>query len=122
MNNNLIKKLEIENFIWYIYIILILLSIYGNVFEKNYILTKNNYYKNIYRNITIFVFVIALIIYIYYFYESYNTINNLNHCTEKKKNLNELSFFATTLILISGIIFVYIAIVDEDLDVELALT
>ena len=40
--------------------------------------------------------------------------------SKKKKNLITLSFIASLLIAISGAIFLYIAIMDEDLNVELA--
>ena len=40
--------------------------------------------------------------------------------SEQKKRLVTLSFIASLLITISGFIFLYIAIVDVDLNVELA--
>ena len=40
--------------------------------------------------------------------------------TPKKKNLVYLSFLGSLLIAISGFIFLYISIVDENLDIELA--
>ena len=40
--------------------------------------------------------------------------------SEKKKRLLYLSFLASLLIFISGIIFLYIAISDTDLNVELS--
>ena len=70
---------------------------------------------------TIIIFVIAIIVYIYFFIDGYESVKNMNPCTNiRTKDLNNLSFIGTTLILISGIIFLYIAVVDTDLDVELA--
>ena len=117
----LLKQLKIEDIIWIIYIGIIILCLYSNTLERDYILNNNINSKDKYRKINIFVFSIAVIVYLYFFKESYKTINNLKFTDNKKKrNLNELSFLASTLILISGITFLYIAIVDKDLDVELA--
>ena len=40
--------------------------------------------------------------------------------SNKKKNLTVLSLIGSLLIVISGIIFLHIAIMDEDIDVEIA--
>ena len=118
---NLLKQLNIEDIIWIVYIGLIILCLYSNTLERNYILNNNINSKEKYRKINIFVFSIAVIVYLYFFKEGYKTISNLKPTdNQKKRNLNELSFLASTLILISGIIFLYIAIVDKNLDVELA--
>ena len=117
----LLKKIEIENIIWIIYIGIIFLRLYGNKFEKHYIIYNDNYSKEKYRKNTILIFSIAVIIYLYFFIDSYKDVSKLKITdSKKKKDLNQLSLLGTTLILISGIIFLYIAIVDKDLDVELA--
>lgn len=118
---NLLINLKIEDFIWIVYIGIIFLCLYSNTLERSYILYNNNYSKEKYRKINIFIFSVALIVYCYFFIDGYKTISNLKtNDSQKKKNLNELSFIGSTFILISGIIFLYIAIVDTDLDVELA--
>lgn len=117
----LLKQLKIEDIIWIVYIGIIILCLYSNTLERDYILNNNVHSKDKYRKINIFVFSIAVIVYLYFFKEGYKTINSLKSSDNKKKrNLNDLSFLASTLILISGIIFLYISIVDKDLDVELA--
>ena len=61
------------------------------------------------------------IVYFYFLNDSYKSINNYkSNDSKKKKDLNNLSFVASLLICISGIILLYIAINDNDLDVELA--
>ena len=40
--------------------------------------------------------------------------------SKRKKDLNQLSLLGSTLILLSGIIFLYIAITDTELNVEIA--
>lgn len=121
MNNNYnrLKQIEIENKIWIIYFFLIGLCLYGNSFEKKYFLYGNNYDKEKYRKITIFIFSIAVIIYFYFFIDSYKDMKNNNY-NIKSKSYSELSFLGSTLILISGLIFLYLAVDDTDLDIELA--
>lgn len=121
MNDNYkrLKQIEIENKVWIIYFFLIGLCLYGNSFEKKYFLYGNNYDKEKYRKITIFIFSIAVIIYFYFFIDSYKDVKNNNYNT-KSKSYSELSFLGSTLILISGLIFLYLAVDDTDLDIELA--
>ena len=69
----------------------------------------------------IFIFSLLNIVYFYFFLDAKKSINNLKPWdSSKKKNLNWLSYMASTLICISGILFLYIAIQDKDFDVELA--
>lgn len=117
----ILKKIKTENYVWIIYFILIGLCLYGNTFEKNYVLYNDQKSKETYRKITIFIFAVALIIYLYFFFDNYKDVKNLKPTDSKrKKDLNKLSLLGSTLILIAGLIFIYIAIVDTELDVELA--
>ena len=118
--SDILKKLDTENFIWIIYIILILLSIYSNKYEKEYYLNNDIKAKENYRKLNIFIFFIALIIYLYFFEDSIKNIKTQNN--NSKDMFNELNFIANSLILISGCIYLYIAIFDVDLDTELVLT
>ena len=116
-----IKQINVENFVWIIYIFIIGLCLYANKYEKEYFCTNNIFAKEKYRNITIFIFIIAVIIYIYFFIDNYNDYKDLKPTDSlEKKNLNKLSLVGSTLVLISGLIFLYIAFVDEDLNVEVA--
>ena len=122
MQSNLekLKEIQIEDLIWCIYIVLILLSIYSNHFEKRYYLYNDIKSKEDYRKLNIFIFSVAVIIYLYFVDDGYKSL--INSKTPKEKDLNTLNFTASTLILIGGLIFLYIAITDEDLNTEIALT
>lgn len=123
MNENAkrIKQINTENFIWIIYFFIIGLCLYGNYYEKNYFLTGLESSKNNYRKIIIIVFVIAVIIYIYFFIDNYRDVKSLKITdSQKKKTLNNLSLLASTLVLLSGLIYLYIIINDTELDVEIA--
>lgn len=119
--NRRLKQIKIENYIWIIYLIIIGLSLYANFFEKKYFLYNDPCAKEKYRNINIIVFTIVTIIYFYFFIDNYEDVKNLkNTDSKKKKDLTNLSFIATALVLISGIIFLYIIISDEDIETEIA--
>lgn len=116
-----LKQINTENFIWIIYFFLIGMCLYANHFEKKIFLNNDEYSKEKYRKMTIIIFIIAVIIYIYFFIDNYRDFKSLKQTDSiKKKKLNELSLLGSSLILISGLIFLYIAVVDINLDVELA--
>ena len=119
MDKERIKKIEIENHIWIIYLGIIFLSFLGNSYEKDYFLTHNQNSKNIYRKLNILVFIILLLVYSYFENDALKSFNNKNKSIKQFK-YDTLSLIATTFVLISGIIFLYILIVDEDLLEEIA--
>ena len=119
--NEKLKQLKIEDFIWLIYIGIVFLSWYSNSLEKKYFLYNDIISKEKYRKIIIIIFSILVIVYLYFLNDSYKSVKNLkSYDTEKKKSLTKLSFIGSLLIAISGFIFLYIAITDEDINVELA--
>lgn len=123
-NNQKIERLEdikIENFIWIIYIGIIIISWYANSKEKKYILYNDEKSKKQYQNLMILIFTILLIIYYYFTKDSYDDIKNLKcNDTNKKVLLTYASFIGSFLILLSGIIFLLIAVLDENIDTEIA--
>ena len=119
--NERLKQLKIEDFIWIIYIGIIILSFYSNNLEKKYFISKNPIFKNKYRKILIIIFSILLIVYAYFFISSINDIRGLKeNDPNEKKELVYLSFIASLFILISGILFLYIAYKDKEIEVEIA--
>lgn len=123
MNNKLdrLEDIKTENIVWIIYIGIIILSYYANSKEKKYILYNDEKSKKEYQNLMIIIFSILFVIYYYFTKDSYDDLKNINiFDTEKKKNLLYLSFVGSLLILISGVIFLIIAIVDDEIDTEIA--
>lgn len=122
--NEKIKRLEdikIENNIWLLYLIIIGFSYWSNEYEKKYFLYNDQKAKEIYRIMTIIIFAVVVIVYFYFANDAINNIKNLKTWDDKKKvNLTNLNALASSLILIAGLIFLYIAIVDTELDVEIA--
>lgn len=116
-----LNDIKIENFVWVIYIGIIILSWYANSKEKMYILYDDQESKKEYQNLMVIIFTILLIIYYYFAKDSYDDVKKLNRFDSNKKiNLTYASFIGSGLILLSGIIFLIIAIFDDNIDTELA--
>ena len=116
-----LNDIKIENYIWLIYIFIIILSWYANSKEKNFLINQDEKSRKEYQNLLILIFTILVIIYYYFAKSSYDDIKKLKiNDTNKKKLLTYMSFLGSFLVLISGIIFLTIAINDENLDVEIA--
>lgn len=123
MNNNQerLKQIETENTIWFIYFFIIGLCLYGNKFEEKYFKYNDLAAREKYRKINTLIFTIAVIIYFYFFIDNYNEYKKLNcFSTKTKVKYTNLSMLASTLILISGLIFLYIAITDINLETEIS--
>ena len=104
-----------------LHIIIIGISYYSNYLEKDYFVNNNIESKKKYRETLIIIFSILLIIYLYFTVDAYKSVQSLKENDSKeKKDLVTLSFIGSFLILISGIIFLYVAYKDYNLDVELA--
>lgn len=69
----------------------------------------------------ILIFSILVVIYLYFVKDSLDDYKKIKPSDSiKKKNLTYLAFISSLLIAVSGFIFLYIAFMDEDIDVELA--
>ena len=116
-----LNQLKIEDYIWLIYIGIIFASWYSNTLERKYFVYNDLKSRDKYRKVMSFIFSILIIVYLYFLKDSFDDIKNLSYYdTEEKRNLTYLSFIASLFIAISGFIFLYIAIKDEEIDVELA--
>ena len=123
MNDRLdrLEDIKIENFIWVIYIGIIILSWYANSKEKKFILYNDEKSRQEYQGLLILIFSILLFVYYYFTKDSYSDLKKLNYYdTDKKKILTYASFTGSLLILISGVIFLIIAITDDNIDTEIA--
>lgn len=116
-----LEDIKIENFVWVIYIGIIILSWYANSKEKKFLLYNDEVSRKEYQNLMILIFTILVIIYAYFANDSYGDLKKLKDSdTDKKKILHYASFIGSFLVLISGIIFLFIVIVDEEINVEIA--
>ena len=122
--NDKLKRLEdikIENIVWIIYIGIIILSWYANSKEKKYLLYNDLLSKKEYQNLLILIFTILVIIYFYFAKSGYEDILNLtSYDSPKKQMLTKFAFIGSFLILVSGIIYLVLAILDDEIEIVLA--
>ena len=119
--NNKLKQLKTEDYIWIIYIGIIILSWYSNSLERKYYIYNDINSKNSYQHIMILIFSILVIVYLYFLKSSIDDLRNLKPSdSQKKKRLVYLSFLGSLFVALSGFIFLYVSINNQDLDVELA--
>ncbi|MBR2827748.1 MAG: hypothetical protein IKE70_00750, partial [Bacilli bacterium] len=65
------------------------------------------------------IFIILILVYSYFEKDALNSFNNKNK-SKKEQEYDTLVLIATTMILISGFIFLYIILEDKDLLEEIA--
>ena len=82
---NRLKDIKVENYIWIIYIGIIVLSWYANSKEKDFIINKNENSKKEYQALMILIFTILLFIYYYFTIDSYDDVRELTSLDSKKK-------------------------------------
>lgn len=105
MNNNVdneIKRLDFEDMLWVIFIFLSIMNIVSNGYQKEYVVSGNEYYEDRAGNISIFVLTVLLLIYLYFFIRNYKMYNSKSGVTnvDLVKLLGSLLFILGTLCLL----------------------
>ena len=97
-----IKRLNFEDILWGIFIILSILNIVCNKLQKDYVITNNQYYEDSANNISIFVLSILFLVYLYFFLRNYNMYNNKDNPTDADliKVMGSMFFIIGTLCLL----------------------
>ena len=114
-----LKQIQMENNIWIIYLVIIGFSYYANYLETNYFITKNPQSKLQYRKINAYIFITLILVYLYFEKDAWTSFQKKRK-NETEKKYDTLILIATTAVLISGFIFLYIILEDEDLETEIA--
>ncbi|HJJ17459.1 MAG TPA: hypothetical protein OIM63_05205 [Bacilli bacterium] len=112
MNNSIFEKIKetnIEDIIWLTYFFTIIANLYSNYLERDYIKNNNIRSRNLFRQINLYVLVIAFFIYLYFVFLSYKSIRNLrSNATQKKVFLTNLTLISALLFLIAGALNIFI--------------
>ena len=72
-------RLNFENFLWVVFILLAVLNIYGDVDDKKFLQTHCSYYKEESHRIFTFTLVVTLLIYLYFFIRNYHKYNAVDY-------------------------------------------
>lgn len=125
MNDNLkkrLKEIEVEDMVLGIFIVIIILAYTANKIEKNYFIKGLEIDKKKYYYLSIFIFSIVVIINIYFFKISYEDVVTItDDIPDNVKEYAYLTLLASILSLIAGIIILYIAISDTEIDAEITI-
>ena len=119
---NRIKEIEIEDIIFGIFIIIIIMSYIANDFEKKFFVYRDEFDKKTYYYLQIIIFLIIIVINIYYVVTSYKDVSTLS-CNDsyKRKKYAKLDLIASISALVTTSIILYIAITDRDIEAEITL-
>lgn len=104
-NNNELREVTINEWIWVIFVILSLANIFGDEIEKNTIKEKNLHNQTS-RKIFLTTASIALIIYFYFVIHSYSKLKELKK-QNKNTNLQETNLLGNTLVFLGACILLY---------------
>lgn len=112
-----LKEVQIEDYIWIIYIFLAIFAIISNHYEKEYIKKHDKNAEKTFRLINTEIFIIIFIIYIYFVYVNYKHIKNLDSTSSFKNILiSNAGFIAAVIFLVGGLINLLISIFGSDDD------
>lgn len=111
MLNDDVKRIKVEDYIWIIFIILSLLSIYANHDELKYIALHDKKYKNEAKSIGKFTLEISILIYIYFLLRNYDSYNK---CSCKEKKLYSTKVFGSIFVLVGFFCLLYFQFKQND--------
>lgn len=122
MNNERIEEIDKENIILVIFVGIIILAYIANLIEKRYFRYGNDSDRRDYYYVQSSIFIIVVILNIYYVYNSYMVVSNLSpDISEESKRYAYLDFVASVIALVAGLILLYIAITDTNLESEISI-
>ena len=105
-----INRLNFEDIIWIIFILLSILNIISNKYQKEYILNKNKNYENISKKISIFILIILIFIYLYFFKRNYHMYSNKDNLTKE----DTIKLLGSFLFVIGTFCLLYFQINSKD--------
>lgn len=105
MDNNVdmeLNRLDFEDILWGIFIILSIMNIISNKLQKEYVISNSQYYEDKANNISICVLIILVFIYLYFFFRNYNMYNNKDNPSKEDmiKVIGSFLFIVGTLCLL----------------------
>ena len=120
--NDRLNKINSEDNFFVIFIILIILSYIANQFEKSYLINEVEKDQVSYYYLQVFIFFVVVIINLYYVYSSYNGVKSSLMSNDLKQIKYETLIFVSSLFaLVAGILILYVAVNDTEIDAEISL-
>ena len=100
-DNELIKRLSFENYIWITFIVVSILDIYGDELIKRSVKENDFKVKIKAENLFLFVGLISIVVYVYFFYRNYTDYKK--HCNKQY----EVRLFGSILLLVGSLCLIY---------------
>ena len=114
---NRLKQLRNEDFIWIIYFFIATFALLSNVFERDFVLTKNSNSFKKSKTINVIIFFVAFFIYLYFVLLFTSNLNNMERNFNNAKYRNTfLQLIAALLFLVGGAIYLMQEILTNEVD------
>lgn len=114
---NRLKQLRNEDFIWIIYFFIATFALLSNVFERDFVLTKNSNSFKKSKTINVIIFFVAFFIYLYFVLLFTSNLNNMEKNFNNAKYRNTfLQLIAALLFLVGGAIYLMQEILTNEVD------
>lgn len=111
-DDELIRRLSFENFIWLTFIIVSVIDIYGDELIKRSVRENDEKSKKRAENLFLLVALVSILVYVYFFYRNYTDYQK--HCNK----YYEIRLFGSVFILVGTLCLVYFQLYNTK-DVEL---
>lgn len=98
-----LNRLNFEDILWIIFIILSILNIVGNKYQKDYVISNDEYYEDKAKNVSILVLTVLVFVYLYFVVRNYNMYNSkMENATKEDfiKVMGSLFFLIGTFCLL----------------------
>lgn len=105
MDNIALKRINMENVIWIIYLFIVLFNLYSNYLEKKYLQNKDKELLKKFHRINETISFIIIFIYIYFLYISYQSIKENNN--KDIDNYLNINLIVSILFFIGGLLSFY---------------
>lgn len=105
-----IERLNFEDMLWIIFVGLSVLNIVSNNYQKEYVVTNDEYYEDRANDISIFVLSILLLVYLYFFLRNYNMYNDKVNPT----NVDLVKVFGSLFFILGTLCLLYFQVKSDD--------
>ena len=99
-----IKRLNFEDYIWFVFAILAFFNIYGDNLQKEFLKSNNKNIEKSANEIFLFVLIIGFIIYLYFFYRNYRIFLKTR---DEDKSLFIIKLIGSALLISGSICLIY---------------
>lgn len=105
--NEEIKRLNFEDILWVVFIVISFLNIYGDKLQKDYLINNDDKVNKNANNIFIFTIIVSFFIYLYFLNRNYNFY--LKASVEQKR-LYEIKLFGSVFLIAGTLCLLYFQI------------